>query len=150
MTESIQQTETTVRDIQRFVSDWYVALDRHVPFEEVEQYLVDGEIRFVFPESTVTTHDGLFGWYDTVTRKFFDEAHRVDLADVQLNGDGAQVHVVVNWRTRVWDPPAATSRTLEYEADQDWGIVIGPDGRPRLHTYVVNDLIPRGDTPPLF
>jgi hypothetical protein len=146
---SVQQTGVTVAQVQRFVADWYSALDRHVPFTQVREYLVPGEVRFAFPETTVTTHEGLKGWYDTVTNRFFDEAHRVDLAEVEFDGDIARVHVVVNWATSVWDAPAATSQRLEYESDQDWEVSVA-DGRPRLRTYVVNSLTPQGDTPELF
>jgi hypothetical protein len=149
MTSSVSSTEVTVDQVQQFVAEWYTALDRHVPFEDLTQYL-DDEIRFVFPESTATTLDGLRQWYDAVTNRFFDEAHRVDLADVLFNGDVADVHVVVNWKTRVWDPPEPDSSLLEYESDQDWVVVIGADRRPRIRSYVVNNLIPQGDTPELF
>jgi hypothetical protein len=150
MSSNVERTGSSTGEIQRFVGDWYAALDRHAPFEEVEKFLADGAIRFVFPESTVTTHDGLRGWYDTVTRKFFDEAHRVDVADVRPNGGATKVHVSVNWVTRVWTPPEPTSQILEYQADQDWEVEIGADGRPRLRTYVVTGLEPQGDTPALF
>lgn len=143
-----ERTALDVQEVRQFVSDWYVALDRHVSWEEVRQYLHD-EIRFVFPETTVTDYAGLLSWYETVTRRFFDEAHRVDVADVTLDGDSANVHVVVNWRTRVWDPPNAGSSVLEYEADQDWVVGVRSDGRLGIRTYVVKDLVPQGDTPPL-
>ncbi|GAA3436564.1 nuclear transport factor 2 family protein [Kutzneria kofuensis] len=139
---------TLTQQIQQFVADWYRALDRHRPWAEIEEYL-DDEVRFVFPETTVDSHQGLHDWYDVVTHKFFDEAHRVDLADVQITGDTARVHVLVNWRTRIWNAPDPDSAILEYEADQDWIVGIGADGRIGLRDYVVNGLEPRGDTPPL-
>jgi len=148
MTSSV--SEVTVEQIQQFVADWYAALDRHVPYAEVVRYLDEDGIRFVFPETAVTTVDGLKQWYDTVTNRFFDEAHRVDLADVRFDGDVADVHVVVNWKTSVWNPPEPTSDRLEYESDQSWQVSVGPDGRPRIRTYVVNNLVPQGDTPELF
>ncbi|MBO2448753.1 hypothetical protein J4573_16745 [Actinomadura barringtoniae] len=153
MTSSV--SETTVEQIQQFVADWYVALDRHVPYAEVVRYLDEDGIRFVFPETTVSTVDGLKQWYDTVTNRFFDEAHRVDRADVRFAGDvtgeaAADVHVVVNWQTSVWNPPEPRSARLEYESDQSWQVSIGADGRPRIRSYTVNNLVPQGDTPELF
>jgi hypothetical protein len=143
-----ERTTLDVQDVKQFVTDWYVALDRHVSWEEVRPYLHD-EVEFVFPEVTVRDYSGLLSWYETVTRKFFDEAHRVDVADVTLDGDSARVHVVVNWRTRVWDAPNASSTVLEYDADQDWVVGMRSDGRLGIKTYVVKGLTPRGDTPPL-
>lgn len=147
---SSERTALNVQEIKKLVTDWYVALDRHVSWEEVRTFLHD-DVRFVFPETTVTDYAGLLSWYEVVTRKFFDEAHRVDVADVTPNddGDSVDVHVVVNWRARVWDPPNATSTTLEYEADQDWVVAVRADGRPGIRSYVVKDLTPQGDTPPL-
>ncbi len=150
MTEAAVRTDLDLRAIKKFVSDWYTALDRHVPFEEIEGFLADDPVRFVFPEATITSKAGLREWYETVTSKFFDEAHHVHLVHAQHDGDRLRVHVVVNWSTRVWTPPEPVSQPLEYEADQDWELTIGPDGRPRLAVYIVNALDPQGDTPDLF
>ena len=147
MTSSTGTFTLNAREIQQFVADWYAALDRHVPFEEVERYLDPTSVRFVFPEVTVAERDGLRDWYERVTRTFFDEVHRLDVADVDLQGDHARVHVVVNWTTRIWNPPEAKSKILSYDADQEWIVVPGPDGRPALRDYVVNGLTPVGDTP---
>lgn len=146
---SPSQTSVGTGEIERFVADWYRALDRHVPFEDVEAFL-DDEIRFEFPETTVTTYEGLRGWYDTVTNRFFDEEHTVDRVDATLTGDVAEVHVVVTWATRVWTPPEPNSQLLTYQSDQDWEVRVAPDGRPLVRTYRVNNLIPQGDTPELF
>lgn len=138
---------TSVAKVQRFVADWFGALDRHVPYEQVRDFVADDPIRFVFPEETVTTHDGLAAWYDKVTCCFFDEHHRVEDVAVAFDGDLARVHVVVNWVTRVWQPPAPISQRLEYRSDQDWEIELGEQWR--LRAYVVNSLAPQGDTPEL-
>ena len=138
---------TGVADVQRFVAAWFTALDRHVPYAELREHVAEDPIHFAFPEETVTSHDGLAAWYDKVTCCFFDEQHRVELTEVSLAGDIARVHVVVNWVTRVWCAPDATSSRLEYTSDQDWAIELGD--RPRLRSYVVNTLAPQGDTPEL-
>ena len=138
---------TSVAKVQRFVADWYSALDQHVPYTEVREFVADDPIRFVFPEETVTTHDGLAAWYDKVICCFFDESHRIDRVSVAFDGDLARVHVVVNWVTRVWQAPDPISRRLEYVSDQDWEIELGEQWR--LRAYVVNSLTPQGDTPEL-
>jgi hypothetical protein len=138
---------TGVADVERFVADWFAALDRHVPYAELRTHVAEEPIHFAFPEESVTDHEGLAAWYDKVTCCFFDEQHRVRQASVTFDGDLARVHVVVNWVTRVWCAPDATSRRLEYESDQDWEIELGD--RPRLRSYVVNSLVPQADTPEL-
>jgi hypothetical protein len=148
MTSSTRAAALTEDQVQAFVADWYATLDRHEPFEAVAKFIDPTRVRFVFPEVTVDDLDGLRDWYVRVTRTFFDEVHRVDVVDVRLTDDVARVHVVVNWTTRVWDPPAAASRILSYDADQTW-LVVAPYGRPLLRDYVVNGLAPVGDTPPL-
>ncbi|HEX5400919.1 MAG TPA: hypothetical protein VFX16_01310 [Pseudonocardiaceae bacterium] len=145
-----RQLGVSVRELQQFVSDWYATLDRHEPFEKIADHLDEQQLRFVFPEVTVSTVAGLRDWYEGVVRRFFDEIHRVDVADVDFEGDRVKIHVVVNWTTRVWDPPAAKSQILSYDADQSWEVVIDSSGRPRLRDYVVNGLAPVGDTPELF
>jgi hypothetical protein len=138
---------TSVAEVQRFVADWFSALDRHVPYAELRDLVAEGPINFVFPEETVTTHDGLAAWYDKVTCCFFDEQHRIEDVAVTFDGGIARVHVVVNWVTRVWCAPDATSQRLEYKSDQDWEIE--PGDRWRVRAYVVNSLAPQGDTPEL-
>jgi ketosteroid isomerase-like protein len=148
MTIETRAADTQAREVQQFVADWYAALDRHVPFAEVAEYLDGERVRFVFPEVVVDSVEGLRQWYERVTRTFFDEAHRVDVADVTADGDGGfAVHVVVNWTTRVWEPPAPASSVLSYDADQSWLVVRRPDGRLGLRDYVVDGLQPVGDTP---
>ncbi|PYC86932.1 hypothetical protein C7C46_05440 [Streptomyces tateyamensis] len=143
--------ETEVQQIKQYVADWYVALDNHVPWDEVTEYLVseaDG-IRFIFPEVTVTDYAGLKNWYDTVTNRFFDEAHTVELSDVEAADGFYKVHVIVRWQTRIWNPPQPKSQALDFRADQSWEIVF-VDGKPKLRTYDVTSFVPLGDTPELF
>lgn len=128
--------------ISEFVADWYRALDEHVETEKVLEYLVDEGLSMTFPEATLTTRDEFIGWYDGVVRRFFDEVHEVTLVRAEINGDVADVHVVVNWQARIWDPPAPTSQWLGFDADQTWQVVLDADGGLRIKAYVVNGLAP--------
>jgi hypothetical protein len=139
----------TASAVERTVTDWYAALDRHAPVEEVLQHLVPRGLVMHFPEGTVRGLRGFRTWYRTVCRLFFDEAHRVDAVTVRpVTPLSAEVEVAVTWTTRTWRPPAAQSRTLSFDARQSWSVVLH-DGRPRIRTYTVDALTPRPGYPAL-
>lgn len=132
-------TETVVRD---FVKDWYDALDRHDPIELVLPYLAHNGLAMKFPEATLQSLDDFRQWYETVIHRFFDEVHVVKQVEVQFTSPvHADVLVIVNWQARVWDPPAAHSDWLGFDATQSWSIVL-QDGAPRIRDYSVDDLAP--------
>ncbi|HET9170530.1 MAG TPA: nuclear transport factor 2 family protein [Actinospica sp.] len=129
-------------EIKTFVADWYRALDRHDPIEEVEPYLVPQGLTMTFPEGTLRGLADFRGWYKTVTHRFFDEEHTVTAVDVDWRPDGtASTKVVVNWQARVWDAPAAESTWLGFDAYQTW-LVGAREGRPVILSYVVDELKP--------
>jgi hypothetical protein len=128
--------------IRMMAAEWYAALDRHVPLAGVLTFLVDDGLEMRFPETTVHGHSGFSSWYDTVTHRFFDEEHVVTKVDPVISRDMATVTVLVNWQAHVWDPPAAKSQWLGFDADQTWIVVPGSDGRPLIKTYIVNALNP--------
>ncbi|MFD0688703.1 nuclear transport factor 2 family protein [Actinomadura fibrosa] len=132
-----------IEAIRKFAVDWYVALDRHVPLRDVLPMLVDEGLEMRFPETTAYGHTGFTEWYDAVTHRFFDERHEVTKVDATVKDDEAMVTVLVNWQAKVWDPPAATSTWLGFDADQTWVVVPGEDGSGlRIRTYIVNALTP--------
>jgi len=149
MTTKTTQQSLTRQSIDKFVSEWYTALDEHRPFAELNGFLHSGSIRFVFPEVTVTDRAGLQEWYERVTRTFFDEEHTIRSVETDLGDEDALVRVSVQWKTRVWNPPQPASQILTYVADQTWKVVPGADGRPVIHTYIVDTFTPIGDTPAL-
>ncbi|MEU8086629.1 nuclear transport factor 2 family protein [Micromonospora sp. NPDC049101] len=132
----------SVESVRRLVQEWYDALDRHDPLDAVLPYLADNGLTMQFPEATLRTEDDFGGWYDTVTHRFFDEIHEVKRVDVELLSPlHADVSVLVNWQARVWNPPAATSEWLGFDASQTWSVVL-QDGQPRIRSYAVDDLAP--------
>lgn len=137
-------TPTMTDDLIRVaVADWYRALDRHDPVETVLPYLVDDGLEMRFPETTSRGHAGFREWYDTVTRRFFDEEHTVTRVCIDRTGQAtATLQVAVNWQARVWDPPQPRSQWLGFDAAQTWEVVAGPGGRPLVRTYVVDSLTP--------
>jgi ketosteroid isomerase-like protein len=139
-------TETLIRHT---VVRWYRALDRHDDLKEVLPYLADSELEMRFPETTVRGHSGFSGWYDTVTRKFFDEEHTVKSVDVELHGpDTATARVLVNWQAKVWNPPEPQSRWVGFDAYQTWEIALDGD-QPVVRTYSVDFFDPMPGSAPL-
>ncbi|QES51086.1 hypothetical protein DEJ50_27870 [Streptomyces venezuelae] len=132
-------TESAIRS---FAEKWYVALDQHIPLDQVLAFIT-GDLEFRVPEDTFTGHRGFGRWYEAVTHRFFDEVHTVTKVEpvIEDGGDRATVRVLVNWQAKIWDPPAARSQWLGFDADQTWTVVSGPDG-PQIKTYEVNELAP--------
>jgi hypothetical protein len=133
----------TDEGIRGLVTEWYRALDRHDGLAEVLPYLLDDGLEMRFPETTAYGHAGFADWYKAVTNRFFDEKHTVTSVDVTaLDEHGASVSVVVNWQARIWNPPAAKSEWLGFDAYQRWQLVVTPGGEVKLKTYVVDRLDP--------
>jgi len=132
------------------VDEWYAALDRHDDLAAVLPRLVDDGLVMRFPEGTLRGHTGFAEWYRTVTNRFFDEQHTVSSVTVDRLGDaGATVRVLVNWQAHIWDPPAARSRWLGFDAYQTWELVPGGGTLPLIKTYVVDELKPMAGSAPL-
>jgi hypothetical protein len=133
----------TQQAARSMVDDWYRALDRHVELTDALGYLVDDGLEMRFPEGTSRGHSGFADWYKAVTNRFFDEAHSVTSVEfTSFAADRAAAKVVVNWQARIWNPPAAKSEWLGFDAYQTWEIVPGPQGAPQIKTYVVDALQP--------
>jgi hypothetical protein len=120
------ESPATAPDLGNWVADWYRALDRHDPVESVLTNMVDDGLELRFPEGT-----------------FFDEEHQVTSVRAEPWRDGrTTAQVVVNWQAKVWDPPAARSAWLGFDAYQTWEVVRGPGDQPQVRTYIVDDLRP--------
>jgi ketosteroid isomerase-like protein len=133
----------TDQGIRELVTEWYRALDRHDELGTVLPYLLDDGLEMRFPEATARGHAGFSDWYKAVTNRFFDEVHTVTSVDItRLDEQGATVSVVVNWQARIWNPPAARSEWLGFDAYQTWELVAAPDGTAKLRTYIVDRLEP--------
>lgn len=135
MTTAQNLTEESIRE---FAVDWYVALDKHLPLDKVLAFL-HPELEFKVPEDTFRGHLGFAQWYEAVTHRFFDEVHTVTKVDPEISGGLATVQVFVNWQAKIWNPPAANSLWLGFDADQTWTVAAGPGG-PQIRGYAVNAL----------
>ncbi|HWS32845.1 MAG TPA: nuclear transport factor 2 family protein [Actinoplanes sp.] len=128
--------------IRSLVTEWYRALDRHDDLGAVLPYLIDDGLEMRFPEATARGHAGFSDWYKAVTNRFFDEVHTVTAVDItRLDEKGATLSVVVNWQAKIWNPPAAKSEWLGFDAYQTWELVAVPGG-VQLKTYIVDRLEP--------
>ncbi|MFJ6700840.1 nuclear transport factor 2 family protein [Streptomyces sp. NPDC091272] len=143
MTPTLQAERTlTVAAVEQLVTDWYAALDRHDPLDEVLPMLVSDGLTMHLPETTLHGLDGFRSWYEAVTHRFFDETHTLTSLDIRLgDGPSAEVKVVVNWQTTVWKAPAPTSEWLGFDAYQTWTVSL-EDGAARIRTYSVDALAP--------
>jgi hypothetical protein len=131
----------TEAEVQKLAEDWYKALDVHVPVEECLPMLSESNLEMVFPEGTLQGQDAFKDWYKTVTHKFFDEVHVLKEVSSSIQGDNADVKVVVNWQAKVWNPPDAKSKWLGFDAYQTW-VVSKENGKAVISKYVVDNLEP--------
>jgi hypothetical protein len=69
---------------------------------------------------------------------------------LSASGEEATVEVVVNWQARRWQPPAARSQWIGFDAYQQWVMVRSTaTGRPLILRYIVNELRPMAGSPEL-
>jgi hypothetical protein len=102
-----------------------------------------------WPEGPTFGVDEFKGWYDRVTRTFFDEVHTMKDLVITPRGAEADVKLVVNWQAKVWNPPDAKSKWLGMDARQTWVVARSDDGtRAVIQKYVVDgmDLMPGSST----
>jgi hypothetical protein len=131
-------TEASVKEL---VDRWYHLLDVHAPVEELVPLLAQSGLEMYWPEGPTFGIDGFKGWYERVTRTFFDEIHTMKELAITSRGDLADVKLVVNWQARVWSPPDAKSKWLGMDARQTWVVVPSADGNHAvIQKYVVDGL----------
>ncbi len=112
----------TEEQIKKFAAAWYLALDQHVPLEEAYQFLADEGLNMQFPDGDIRDFDSFKQWYDRVIHLFFDENHNVQSVEATINGDQAEVRVVVGWQASWFEPPAAKSKRTSMDATQHWTV----------------------------
>lgn len=133
----------TQEEIAGLADRWYKALDVHAPIEELYAMLLDEGNEMLWPEGPTHGHKEFKGWYDRVTRLFFDEVHTITKVESRIDGDRADVEVVVNWQAKTWNPPEPKSKWLGFDAYQTWEVVRSPEtGAPVIKRYAVDKLDP--------
>ena len=132
-------------EVEKIVKDWYLKLDVHAPMVEVLPMLASEGLEMQFPEAILHGHAEFEGWYQGVIRIFFDEVHTMKELNITLSEDKKQadVKLVVYWEASRWNPPAAKSERLMFDALQTWVIRRSPEtGLPVIVTYIVDGLNP--------
>ena len=140
----------TQAEVKKLVDDWYAKLDVHAPVEELLPMLADEGLEMQFPEATLRDKKAFSAWYAGVTNRFFDEVHVMKKLSIATVDDTATVQLVVNWQAHIWNPPAAKSQWLGFDAAQRW--IIRADARtqkPVIVTYIVQALTPMPGSPAL-
>jgi hypothetical protein len=133
----------TEQEITDLVERWYRALDVHAPVEELYAMLLDDGNEMDWPEGTTRGHAEFNGWYQRVTRVYFDEVHTVEKVAARIDGSAAEVEVVVNWQASTWNPPEPTSSRLAFDAYQTWEVIRpAGGGHALIKRYVVDRLEP--------
>ncbi|MCU7918182.1 MAG: hypothetical protein KZQ95_07450 [Candidatus Thiodiazotropha sp. (ex Epidulcina cf. delphinae)] len=131
----------TEEEVRLLAKDWYHKLDIHAPMMELLPMLADKDLKMIFPEATLDGLTGFEGWYQGVTRIFFDEVHTVKSVDAEIGPGQADVKVVVRWEASRWLPPAARSDRIVLDAFQTWGVKRSEDtGLPVIVSYIVDAL----------
>jgi hypothetical protein len=134
----------TKEEIEDLADRWYKALDVHAPVEELYPMLLDDGNEMMWPEGPTHGHKEFNDvWYQRVIRIFFDEVHTITKVDSKIDGDSADVEVVVNWQAKIWNPPEPKSKFLGFDAYQTWQVVRSPEtGKAVIKRYVVDKLEP--------
>jgi hypothetical protein len=135
-------TQLTETEVKKLVDDWYLALDVHAPVEQLVPLVASNGLEMYWPEGPTFGVDEFKGWYDRVTKTFFDEVHTMKELAISPRGEEADVKLVVNWQARVWNPPDAKSKWLGMDARQTWVVRRADDGRAVIQKYVVDGLDP--------
>ena len=131
-------SESEVADL---VKIWYKKLDVHAPLLEFLPLLGDDTLEMTFPEATLHGLVDFEKWYERVIRIFFDEVHLLKEVKINLQGDSADVNLIVEWQASIWNPPAAKSERIKLDADQSWVVQRSEkSGDPVIVKYVVNAL----------
>ena len=137
----------TKEEIVDLADRWYRALDVHAPVEELHTMMTDKGNDMEWPELPTHGHAEFTVWYEKVTRRFFDEVHTIKSVEPTIDGDRADVKVVVNWKASVWEPPAPRSITLHMDAFQTWEVVRDPStGKALINRYVVDSFTEMPDS----
>lgn len=134
--------QPTYQEVVELAEAWFSKFDAHVSVVELLPMLAEDGLQISFPDGTFRGQEGFDTWYQISLRKFFDETHT--LKSVTLSStDGSQVKIVVNWQARFWNPPAAKSVWIGFDAYQTWIVTRSEKtGKVVILTYIVDELRP--------
>jgi hypothetical protein len=125
-------------EVKELVYTWFKKLTDKAAADEMVAMLSGGSLEMKFPDDTLRSHAEFRVWLKKVTGIFFDQVHDVLYLDVRLDGEEADVNLVVNWQARTWTPPAAYSELTGFNVHQHWVVVRdGKSGKAVISIYHV-------------
>lgn len=128
-------------EIISMMRTWFRHISDHEPVQKLIPMLDLKNLKMKFPEATLTTTEQFAGWYATVSEKFFNVEHILKQVDIKISGDKAEVFLVVNWKAETREPLQALSTKIDCDAYQEWIVVKGSDGKPKISSYDVLGII---------
>lgn len=117
--------------IKAFAAEWYRLLDIHADAKDLVVFLAIPGLDMMFPGAPITDEASFRLWYegkdgpgglDGVINIFFDEVHNVVSVDSKINGDTAELLVVVAWAASWFERGAAKSKRTSMNATQTWTV----------------------------
>lgn len=130
-------------EVQELVYTWFRKITDKAPIDEMLAMLSADGLEMAFPEETLTSHDDFTQWYESVTSTFFDQVHELKLLAVEVEGDRAEVGLIVNWQARTWTPPAPYSEWQGFYVHQTWTVERdAKTGQPVIVKYKVGEFDP--------
>ena len=133
----------TKLEVIEFAHKWYFMLNTHASIDEFLPMLSKEQLIMKFPESTIEGTEAFIQWHKTVSHTFFDQDHNIKFLDVKLDGQNAYLEVIVRWQARTWEPPAAKSTWLGYDAYQTWTLERDSEtGNVVINFYSVDAFMP--------
>jgi hypothetical protein len=119
------------RMVRNLITNWYHSMNDHVPVEDMTKMLAD-DVQMTYPEvgHPFVGIPAFRDWYAGVVSKYFDQTHQVEKWDIHIDGDLADVALVVRWEHRSWVSGEATSTYAANLSHQRLRIERSPeDGR---------------------
>jgi hypothetical protein len=130
-------------ELSRLINDWHHRLDMHAPVETLLVLLADDDLKICLPEQTIRSEHDFRRWYDDATRRFFDESREVKQLSITPAGERAVIKMVVNWQARIWNPPEARSKWIDFEIYQTWVVQRSPrSAQLVISTYIIEAVKP--------
>jgi hypothetical protein len=130
-------------EVYDLIYDWFRKLTIKDSLDDMITMLDQKDLEMKFPERTLRNLEDFKDWFHTVTHLFFDQIHELKLVTVDIEGDEASIHLIVNWQARTWTPPAGFSEWQGWLIKQDWIVRRSSEtGKAVIHRYAVLHLDP--------
>ena len=116
-------------EIRSFVYRIFGLFDKHVPVEEILQYLVDDPLEMEFPGAPIRSAQEFRHWYANVELACEWNVHNIEKIDVTLGGHG-RYEVAVSLRWQALSAERIKSMSIGCNRNGAWSMAIADR---RLH-----------------